>query len=286
MAHRDSFRPEATNSLVILFDSFSEAACCALRSKLEEFGSLWHFTALRSFERCLAVFSCTADAQSARNALNLTLVLPGNKIRMYYSMHTPLSQTQDSFLHVPPQDKLWLISPPGSPPINWRQTREDPPNVTHLERRLEEALKELSVGQFSLNPDDVADYDSAESDAECTQSMQGIYNPRFTIATGGVDESSDFSDSAEDTPSHTSTKRAPKETQQSTHTLAPTIIIQNYDHADTDTQCSQDRGKLPTDPSSSTTRHTPAGGSSLANRPPTPSLFAGSSFQPTPRPPL
>ncbi|KAJ1955969.1 hypothetical protein GGI12_005433 [Dipsacomyces acuminosporus] len=73
-----------------------------------------------------------------------------------------MSQTKDSFLNVPTHEKIWLISPPGSPPIDWRQTREDPPNAIHLESRLQAALQELSTGQFVLDPSAVVDYDSAE----------------------------------------------------------------------------------------------------------------------------
>ncbi|KAI8323967.1 hypothetical protein GQ54DRAFT_249903, partial [Martensiomyces pterosporus] len=151
---------EATNSLVVTFDTFCDEACSELRTKLEDCGALCHFAKLKSFRRCLAVFTATADAQVAMARLNSKDVVPGNAMHMYFSMHTSLQQTRDSFLHVPTQEKLWLISPPGSPPIDWKQTRELPPNATHLDRRLEAALKELSIGQFVLDPNDASDYDS------------------------------------------------------------------------------------------------------------------------------
>lgn len=158
-------RAEATNSIVAIFDHFSDAACEGLQAKLSKYGSLWHFAKLKFFTRCLAVFERTADAQAAMNALNSTEILPGNKIRMYFSIHTQLSiSPQERFLNVPYQDKLWLISPPGSPPIDWRQTREEPPNPHHLDSRIEAALKELDLGHFVLNPADIADRDDDDDD--------------------------------------------------------------------------------------------------------------------------
>ncbi|KAJ2396969.1 hypothetical protein GGI23_003707 [Coemansia sp. RSA 2559] len=189
-------------------------------------------------------------------------------------MHTPLSQTQDNFLSVPAQEKLWLISPPGSPAINWRQTREDPPNAIHLERRLEEALQELSIGQFSLNPEDIADYDSAESDSDNTPTKRGsdILNQRYTVSAHSVDDAASITSEDGQTVSKDNEGLAKDQEQpfagaKGMRTLtAPTILIQNYDShpANTCHQSSSD---------------------SLANRPPTPSTFPRH-IQVTARPPL
>ncbi|KAJ2825362.1 hypothetical protein GGI24_003184 [Coemansia furcata] len=180
-AHRSDPRPEATNSLIAVFTSFTDTACDELRANLEACGHLSHFAKLPSFERCLAVFTHTADAQTAMHNLNLTMLLPDNKLRMFYSRHTSMSQTRSAFLKVPAQEKLWLISPPGSPPINWKQTREDPPNSNHLDYRLEAALQELSMGQFTLNPTDILDYDSTDSDDEnCSIGLTSTAEPLRT----------------------------------------------------------------------------------------------------------
>ncbi|KAJ2603887.1 hypothetical protein EV177_006572 [Coemansia sp. RSA 1804] len=254
------FKPDATNSLVVIFDHFSDDACTALNSKLEDCGPLWHFVRLKSFGRCFAVFSNTLDAQKALHRLNLTEVLPGNKMRMYYSMHTPQSQTQNNFLNVPAQEKLWLISPPGSPAINWRQTREDPPNATHLERRLEEALQELSFGQFSLNPKDVADYNSAGSDDDSTSLPEISRTLNRSHDGQAMTANSDI----------LLTARQQQRQQQQlgvgmAHTSTPTILIQNCDiHAGSHDQ--------------------QVSGSSLTSRPPTPGTFPRH-IPPTARPP-
>ncbi|KAJ2656729.1 hypothetical protein IWW48_004862 [Coemansia sp. RSA 1200] len=163
-------------------------------------------------------------------------------------MHTPQSQTQNNFLNVPAQEKLWLISPPGSPAINWRQTREDPPNATHLERRLEEALQELSVGQFSLNPEDVADYNSAESDDDSTSLLE---------ISGTLSRSHDGQSMTESSGTLLTDQQQQHQQHLGVgmiHTPTPTILIQNCDlHADSHDQ--------------------QVSGGSLTSRPPTPGTF-------------
>jgi hypothetical protein len=53
------------------------------------------------------------------------------------------------YLAVPENERLWLISPPGSPPENWVQIREDPPNVQVLAEDLMMALRELTSDSSS-----------------------------------------------------------------------------------------------------------------------------------------
>ncbi|KAJ1944813.1 hypothetical protein EC988_005894, partial [Linderina pennispora] len=244
--------PEATNSLVVTFDHYSNAAADALHAKLSDCGTLWHFAKLPSFARCLAVFTETGNAQTAMRTLNRTAALDTNHMYMYYSMHTSLQQAQDNFLHVPAEEKLWLISPPGSPPIDWRQTREEPPNSRNLERGLERALRELGSGGFVLNPQEVEDYESAEEGLDGF-SLDG---PRQHISKGGVDEESDEDEIA-------GAMQRSRIDGQEDH--LPTIFIQNYD-----TQ--QDGGRLQSS-------------MLIADRPPTPGCV-GRMYQPTARPPM
>ncbi|KAI9482291.1 hypothetical protein LPJ78_002359 [Coemansia sp. RSA 989] len=229
---RSAPKPEATNSLVVLFDTYSNEACDELRAKLEACGPLWHFAKLKSFQRCLAVFHETADAHAAMRRLNGTSVLGDNKLRLYFSMHTPLVNRPDN-LAVPDQEKLWLISPPGSPPIDWRQTREQPPNSKHLDHRLEAALQELEMGTFTLDPAAVADDDDdniLEHTRESIKSLaldssaanSSIAAPSFTISQGGIDgDDSSSSDGQLDTPA----------VRRSVRNM-PTILIQHCDSGD------------------------------------------------------
>ena len=46
-------------------------------------------------------------------------------------------------------EKNFLISPPGSPPVGWEQLREDPPNATPLAGDLIAALRKLEVQEES-----------------------------------------------------------------------------------------------------------------------------------------
>ncbi|KAJ2347429.1 hypothetical protein IWW50_000723 [Coemansia erecta] len=266
---RSAPKPEATNSLVVLFDDYSDEACTALRAKLEACGTLWHFAKLKSFQRCLAVFHETAEAQTAMRLLNGTPVQgENNKLRIYYSMHTPLEQAQDNLLNVPEQEKLWLISPPGSPPIDWRQTRELPPNTMHLDHRLEAALQELGLGQFTLNPAHISDDDSVAGDAspdhdiaplELDSAAQDEPNPLFVISQGGVDDSEPGSSS-------NSICEPGKDSRKGSACATPTILIQNFDHEDGAAGLQPDQNR------------------SLTDRAPTPGLVSRT-YTPTSLPP-
>ncbi|KAJ2613653.1 hypothetical protein H4S08_002087 [Coemansia sp. RSA 1365] len=255
---------EATNSLVVLFDTFSDDACAALRTRLEECGTLCHFAKLKSFARCLAVFQTTADAQCAMRTLNSTSVLSGNSLRIYYSNHTLPAHPLHDFLNVPTQEKLWLISPPGSPPIDWRQTRELPPNATHLDRHLEAALQELGLGQFALDPaaisDDESMLDVPPPDADVAP--QSLLPPSASAPSCAKSDGISVYTNVPSSSSVCSPRR-----DKSASCVTPTILIQNCDIKD----------EQPRQDKSST-------GNSLVARPPT---FAtvSQSHRPTSRPP-
>jgi len=48
-------------------------------------------------------------------------------------------------LRPPMPERNFLISPPGSPPVGWEQTREEPPNEVPLAADLQRALEQLRV---------------------------------------------------------------------------------------------------------------------------------------------
>ncbi|KAJ1648671.1 hypothetical protein LPJ64_000125 [Coemansia asiatica] len=284
MATPSASRPEATNSLVILIDSFSDEACEIIHRELESVGPLWHFAKLPSFERCLAVFAHTADAQAAMRMLNSTSISTSdsstdtNTVRMYYSMHTDMEQTKDRFLSVPNQEKLWLISPPGSPPINWRQTREEPPNAVHLDHRIHAALKELSLGQYTLNPADIPDYDSADEDVSAElgsftlgPSALSDDSARPEIAAGGIDDSSASDDDCADAGRSAASKAG---------NITPTILIQNYDHVVNGSSAPSSSSLLLSGSEQGHRRPR------LASRPPTHGAMTPHKYTSTARPPL
>ena len=51
---------------------------------------------------------------------------------------------EDSYLHVPPLEKQFLISPPASPPVGWEQPKEDKPVVDY---DLLAAMAQLAPGK-------------------------------------------------------------------------------------------------------------------------------------------
>ena len=53
------------------------------------------------------------------------------------------STDDGGYLHVPPIERQWLISPPASPPVGWEHPREDKPIV---DLHLLAAMAQLSPG--------------------------------------------------------------------------------------------------------------------------------------------
>jgi len=56
-----------------------------------------------------------------------------------------------SYLQPPKVEKNHFISPPGSPPKDWVQVKEDPPNQQTLAEDLAFALKQLELQQTDVN---------------------------------------------------------------------------------------------------------------------------------------
>lgn len=101
-----------------------------------------------------------------------------------------------NYLQPPPVEKNFLISPPGSPPVGWESTREDPPNMSPLADDLIDALKRLHMQQerkssfeVLLEPDEasgvgvyVEDCDLAMEQAEVEEGewVYGVTAPART----------------------------------------------------------------------------------------------------------
>lgn len=54
---------------------------------------------------------------------------------------------EDAYLHVPPLEKQFLISPPASPPVGWEQPKEDKPVVDY---DLLTAMASLTPGNYLI----------------------------------------------------------------------------------------------------------------------------------------
>ncbi|RKP27782.1 Calcipressin [Syncephalis pseudoplumigaleata] len=91
------------------------------------------FIPLPSFARVMVVLRRETDALRVKLAFDRASWC-GQEIRVYFGEHTALEEKKKSLLGVPDNDRLWLISPPGSPPVDWESTREEPPNLrTHAD---------------------------------------------------------------------------------------------------------------------------------------------------------
>ena len=78
---------------------------------------------------------------------------------------------------MPETDKNFLISPPGSPPVGWEQSREDPPNVDTLADDLAWALEQLSCRQTDDLPEDFELEDSRPPGLNAHDGSPVINNP-------------------------------------------------------------------------------------------------------------
>ncbi|KAI8825999.1 Calcipressin-domain-containing protein [Fimicolochytrium jonesii] len=151
-------RPIATNTILltnlpsVCFKDDGEK----VKSLLSGYGNVKSAVLLKSFSRILAVFQRTADAQHARRELHLNPIL-GPDVRVYYGEHTddthlldPSAGTHINYLQVPELERNFLLSPPGSPPVDWVQIREAGPASGGHSQALLNALKELEHDDFML----------------------------------------------------------------------------------------------------------------------------------------
>jgi hypothetical protein len=122
----------------------------------DSFGTVLNVVWLSSFNRILVVYETYLAAERAKPALDRS-EFKGTELRAYYG--NPVSSFTDFVeeLHPPEQDKLFLISPPASPPIGWAQIREDEPIKNphgHLEvEHLIDLLHQHVVTQLSVSGD-------------------------------------------------------------------------------------------------------------------------------------
>ncbi|KAI8974272.1 Calcipressin [Trametes punicea] len=149
--------PHRTNTLVITRlppAFFAPVVQQALRSHFETYGPLHTWAPIKGLARVIMVYYSEEDAETAKES-NDGLILgdmqdhPDLVLRVYRADPTPIetSETQEHnhYLRPPTNEKNFLISPPGSPPVGWEQIREDPPNATPLANDLIAALRKLEL---------------------------------------------------------------------------------------------------------------------------------------------
>ncbi|CAG8738719.1 13601_t:CDS:2 [Dentiscutata erythropus] len=136
----------ATNTLIIANvnqTTFIPENLEKLKSQLEQYGSIYKLVPIKSFNRIFVTFYKTTDAKSVKEHFDKSIFLE-KIIRVYFGQHTSIYETDNTrHLNVPETEKNLLISPPGSPPVGWIQSREDHPNsITLADDLIEPEIKD------------------------------------------------------------------------------------------------------------------------------------------------
>lgn len=87
-----------------------------------------HFTYLPGFQRVIANFEDSYNAVQSKAILH-EKQFKGCEMKVF--LKEEAKKLGESFLQLPKAEKLFLISPPASPPVGWEQMQEDPPVVNY-----------------------------------------------------------------------------------------------------------------------------------------------------------
>ncbi len=170
----------------------------AFESAFREFeaGAAFHY--LRSFRRVRVDFDSHLSASNAKANMDGTPFGNG-AIHCYFIQVLSPVASEDAFLHVPPLEKQFLISPPCSPPVGWEQPREDRPVVdcellaamaelTPGEKHELHPTKQINVLGKSVSTPSIVVHIADEDDFEAND-VEGMRIPRIRVpagACGGV----------------------------------------------------------------------------------------------------
>ena len=92
------------------------------------------FCYLKVFSQVRLIFSTVEKAKTALQQLDGTIFM--NEI-LNLKQTPEYIRMGSTTLQVPEPDKLFLISPPSTPPVGWRQVREEKPSAPQIESILE-----------------------------------------------------------------------------------------------------------------------------------------------------
>ncbi|KAI8622413.1 Calcipressin-domain-containing protein [Chytriomyces sp. MP71] len=112
------------------------------------------FVPLSSFFRL--VFDCSETAAAVKNSLNGRMYRGNKELKIYFGANAEQQHlsvpSNAELLQVPPTEKNFLLSPPGSPPVGWVQSQEsEPSRGGHHAAMLMDALSRLPADDdFSL----------------------------------------------------------------------------------------------------------------------------------------
>ncbi|KAF7729329.1 carbohydrate-binding module 1 protein [Apophysomyces ossiformis] len=159
-----------------------------IKSKFEQFGTVHDFIAMKGFARLMIVYEETMAAMAAKEAMDKTMLLwkmvgeeinllsldnemaldestMSMAIRIYYGQHNPINPDPNLMrLQIPDPGRNFLISPPGAPFEDWKQTQESPPNKAVLASDLMHAVADVSDDDMDDLEDFSLDHPANESD--------------------------------------------------------------------------------------------------------------------------
>jgi len=148
-----------------------------LKQQLE---SIFHFYGqdaqlyyFKSFKRVRVTYDSAASAIKARIKVHMS-TLGTSTLKCYFGQPLVKSKSsEDGLLHPPVPDKLFLISPPASPPVDWAPIKEHHPN---LDFELVTALAKLGPGGcHELHKPESVDHPSIVVHiADDEESMEGL----------------------------------------------------------------------------------------------------------------
>ncbi|EMD34315.1 hypothetical protein CERSUDRAFT_86436 [Gelatoporia subvermispora B] len=151
--------PQRTNSVIVKIprEFFQTSILGRLHDHFATYGTIYAWAPIKAFARVILVYYSEDAAERAKHECDFLDIGPSDNssqtiMRVYYQepfvIDQPLVDGVDmNHLRPPPLEKNFLISPPGSPPVGWEQTREDPPNATPLAEDLVRALRSLQLAQ-------------------------------------------------------------------------------------------------------------------------------------------
>ncbi|KAJ3071613.1 hypothetical protein HDU98_005051 [Podochytrium sp. JEL0797] len=157
---------DTTNTLLFtnLHHSVFESSGSELRSLVERNGGRGHivrFIPITSFFRFLVVFDSPETAAIVKQELHGTDFLGQKTVRVYFGDNTdsnhlmnPNAGNTMNLLQVPPLEKNFLLSPPGSPPVGWVQPSEaQPSRGGHHQAMIDALVKLADEDDFALDGD-------------------------------------------------------------------------------------------------------------------------------------
>lgn len=161
-----------TNVDLSVFDSVEVKANFEAMFREYEPNATFHY--LRSFRRVRVDFEAHPAASSAKLSLDGT-PMGNNVIHCYFLQILSPCTDEDAYLHVPPSEKQFLISPPASPPVGWEQPKEDKPVVDY----------DLLSAMASLSPGETHELHQAK---QVTMLGKSISTPSIVVQVCGQEE--------------------------------------------------------------------------------------------------